>query len=143
MQTKTLAQVTAEHKASVYDYLDTSAEVPVITEAAAQGDVLFVKQPMKPSTTPIPATGAEIIRGANGHAHTLFAAPGAAFYTPSKDLNAATNLQLGTLTVSAGQTAAVIHQEHGAFEFSGGDNGASFYVGAQRDFQGEWVQAAD
>jgi hypothetical protein len=102
--------------AQVPAHLDAAAEIPVLSEVQAQGDLLVV--PVKPATgarqwEPVGADGVQVVRGeATGNTHWLhagFDSPGVR-WSPS-----AAELVCGYLKVPAGQSALLIHtDEHGA-----------------------------
>lgn len=109
----TLADAEQAYGTTHYDYLDKSADIPVISRIAAQGDVLIVRTDgVAPSIVPVPATGFPVVAPVGqGHTHALF---GPVFYTPST--TAGTNpsdLDLGTLTVPEGVQGLLSHPEHG------------------------------
>ena len=104
-------------------HLEAGAEVPVLTGAQAQGDLLIVPVHMAyrgtalipdwPAGDLVGAAGVQVVRGeATGNTHWLhagFDSPGVAFH------RARPGLVIGVLTVPAGQTAMLIHtDEHGA-----------------------------
>lgn len=110
---RTLAEMEATYGVTHHDYLDKSAEIPVVTGLAFQGDVGIVRRDNStPATTPIPAVGFPVVRGENGgNTHALF---GPAFFDAAP--NASTdpsNLDLGTLTVPGDVQALLSHPEHG------------------------------
>jgi hypothetical protein len=93
-------------------HLEADAEVPVVSGAQRQGDVICL--PMRPGNVanlkPIPAEGIIVVRGeAGGNTHRLMA-DGPCFWAPSQTRDATQ----GSLVVEDGGTAYLIHEEHGA-----------------------------
>ena len=90
--------------------LAEDADIPVISgKAQAQGDLIVC--PMRPGKSdrpskPIPTEGIELLRGNGGHVHLLI---GEGTWTPDTTRSA----DLGVLTVGDGETAFLIHEEHG------------------------------
>ena len=112
MSTMTIANAESDYALDLLDHLDRDAQVPTITQIAPQGDVLIRRvEDIPPATTPIPATGAVVVRGENGgNTHGLY---GTGFYdarTPSP-----TDLVVGILTVPDDATCLLSHPEHGPF----------------------------
>lgn len=118
----------------VFDYLDHHAEVPVVTTAACQGDVLILRITTKAATTQIPKAGYLVASGQGGHDHTLHG-PGMFDRAPQRD----GSLIVGTLTVPAGETVFMSHPEHGGMEIAPG----TYQIGTQREYAGEWRRVAD
>lgn len=119
---------------TVYEWLDTQAEVPVVDTAACQGDISILRVTVKEATTPLTATGAVLVRSeATTHTHTLHG--DGCFYDPAKG----EGLELGRLTVPEGREALISHQEHGALLIQPG----TYRLGRQREYQGEWAYVAD
>jgi hypothetical protein len=119
---------------TAYEWLDRQADVPVVSEAAAQGDISILRVTLPDATTPLPTTGVVLVRSeATSHTHTLHG--GGCFYDPAtRD-----GLELGRLTVPTGCEALVSHQEHGALLIQPG----TYRLGGQREWAGEWVRVAD
>jgi hypothetical protein len=103
---------------SVPAHLAADAEVPVLTGAQAQGDLLVV--PVHPTEAPelpwqpVPDGGVQVVRGeATGNTHWLhrgFDSPGVR-WAEAEDAG----LTIGFLDVPAEQSAQLIHtDEHGA-----------------------------
>ena len=135
MSTITLAEARELSGTDFYDYLDSSVEVPTITQAACQGDVSLLRVTKTPAATPVPAAGVVVATGQGGHHHTI---TGAAFFDRAPVRDGA--LLIGRLTVPADTTAVLIsHQEHGALLISEG----TWEIGGQREFAGEWRAVAD
>ncbi len=127
-----LAEAIARTGQDVLDYLDRAADVPVVTRAAAQGDVSILATDIS-ATTPLPPAGVVVVRGENGgHTHSLH---GDVFFDASPDAG----LALGTLTVPVGKEALMSHPEHGALLIAPG----SYRIGRQREWAGEWRMVAD
>jgi hypothetical protein len=113
-QITTLADAEQAYGTTHYDYLDKSADIPVVSQLAAQGDVLIVRRDeATPSTTAVPSAGYPVVQAAaGGHTHALF---GPVLYTPSTSAGVdPSDLDLGVLTVPAGEQALLSHPEHGA-----------------------------
>jgi hypothetical protein len=112
---KTLAEVTQSHGFEVYDWLDESADVPVVDGLQAQGDV-FVVPSRRPvagrggSRMVVAAEGVAVVEAAGGgHEHRLFAGtPGTAWWTPAVD----EGQDIGVLECT--EPAYLLHPEHGA-----------------------------
>lgn len=110
----TYGEALAKVGVSVPDHLAADAEVPIITGAQAQGDLLIV--PIESTTAklaPIPDAGVQVVFGeATGNSHWLhrgFDSPGVEF---SRVQN---GQQIGVLRVPDGQNAQLIHtDEHGS-----------------------------
>lgn len=110
----TLADAERVFGTTHYDYLDRSADIPVIARIAAQGDVLIQRQDDRSAATkPVPAAGFPVISAGNGgHTHALY---GPVFYTPSTTAGTdPSDLELGVLTVPEGVRGLLSHPEHGA-----------------------------
>ena len=109
----TLAAAEAAFGIKHHDYLDKSADIPVVNRMAAQGDVLIARRDdTLAATTPVPASGFPVVRGENGgNTHALF---GPVMFDPSGNAGVdPSDLTLGTLTVPAGAQALLSHPEHG------------------------------
>jgi hypothetical protein len=120
MTIKTLAHAEQHYGVTHHDYLDKSAEIPVVDRVAFQGDVGIVRRDDDtPASTPIPASGFPVVRGENGgNTHGLY---GAGFFTPSALASQDPNdLLLGTLTVPAGAQVLLSHPEHGGLLIAAG-----------------------
>lgn len=110
---KTLADAEARYGITHLEYLDRCAELPVIYQRGAQGDVhLRRHDDAAPSTEQVPARGFPVVRGENGgNTHAVF---GPVCYTPSPAAgDDPADLVLGTLTVPEGAQALLSHPEHG------------------------------
>lgn len=131
----TLADAISITGKDVLDYLDRDASVPVVTRAACQGDVSFLRADEEPATTPMPHRGVVIVKSeASANTHSLHP-DGPVFW----DYRSDGSLLLGVLTVPEGSKALVSHQEHGALEITPG----TYRVGRQREWQGEWQMVRD
>lgn len=111
----TLEQIMIPHHVDIPAHLEAEAEVPVLTGLQRQGDVIVI--PMTPgqvsNLVPIPSEGVPVVRGeAGGNTHLLV---GSGRYA-RRDQGA----HLGTLVVDEGETAWLIHREHGAQGIGGG-----------------------
>lgn len=123
--------------------LDAQVDVPVLTGLAqAQGDLLILPRPNKQAaTTPIPATGALVVRAesSGGNTHSLHSWDGPACrydVRPAGD----SGLVLGVLTVPDGATAYLVHtEEHGANAFGPG----TYEIRRQREQADEIRMVAD
>lgn len=119
-----------------YEWLDREAEVPVVTTAAAQGDVSILRVTEKAAKTALPKRGVVLVRSeASSHTHVLHGV--GCFYDAAPERSG--SLVLGTLTVPEGGEALVSHQEHGALLITPG----TYRIGRQREWAGEWRQVAD
>lgn len=110
----TLADAEQHFGVSHYDYLDKTLDIPVVSKIAAQGDVLIVRRDdVRAAAKPVPSAGYPVVQAAaGGHTHALF---GPVCYTPSTSAGVdPSDLDLGVLTVPAGQQALLSHPEHGA-----------------------------
>jgi hypothetical protein len=110
----TLAEVTERFDVRVLDHLLMTAEVPVVTKLACQGDLLIqAHRPGKGSGTPIPSEGIAVVRGeAGGNTHSLH---GDGTWRPGADMI------LGTVSVPEAGCAYLLHPEHGALGIGPGN----------------------
>ena len=109
----TLADAEKAYATTHYDYLDKTADIPVVSRIAAQGDVLIVRtEGVAPSTTLVPAAGCPVVAPVGqGHTHALF---GPVSYSPSETASQdPSDLDLGVLTVPEGVRGLLSHAEHG------------------------------
>lgn len=118
----------------VYDYLDRQAQVPIVTTAACQGDVSFLRVTTARATKPIPPAGVVVATGQGGHDHSIHGG-GMFDFAPERD----GSLIIGTLTVPDGVDVLVSHQEHGALLMAPG----TYRVGRQREQADEIRMVAD
>lgn len=121
---KTLREVENQFDAKALDYLDREAAVPVVTQAACQGDVSFLRVDGRSASTPIPAKGFVVATGRGGHDHRLLGA-GCFDRSPARD----GSVEIGVLTVPQDGEAFALHDEHGALQFAPG----SYVIGRQRE----------
>ncbi len=104
---------TAEQKYGVthLDHLDKQAAIPVVSQLAAQGDLLIRRTTQGEAVTAIPAAGFPVVRGeSGGNTHAVY---GTGFYDPLPASDS--ELLLGVLTVPAGERVLLSHPEHGGF----------------------------
>lgn len=110
----TYAEALAKVGVSVPDHLIADAEVPILTGAQAQGDLLVI--PIDSTTAdlkPIPDEGVQVVYGeATGNSHFLHRG----FDSPDVTYARVEEGQcIAVLSVPAGQTAQLIHtDEHGS-----------------------------
>lgn len=131
----TLAQSVEITGKPVYDYLDHAADVPQVDRCAAQGDVLVLRVTTPAATTPMPRTVVVVASEASTNTHTLH--PAGPCYWDTR--TSSDDLVQGLLTVPAGSTALLSHQEHGNLEILPG----TYELRRQREFAGEWRMVAD
>ncbi|WP_194819885.1 hypothetical protein [Nocardia sp. XZ_19_385] len=133
----TLADAVAATGVRVHEHLDPAAEVPRISRAAAQGDVLVLRVNGPVAVEPMRKAVAVVRSAVTTHAHTLHPCGPCAWeaHTPAS----ASDVLLGVLTVFGGSTAVLIHQEHGALEVLPG----TYQVRRQREFAGVWRPVTD
>mgnify|MGYP003584573461 FL=1 len=137
MSTSTIDSMTTRTGVTVLDHIDPSAEVPVVSVAAAQGDVSILRVTTRPATTPMPAR-VDVVRGeAGGNTHSLH--PSGDCFWDAATARSVADLTLGTLTVPEGSTAVLAHPEHGFIELAPG----TYRIGRQREYSGEWAYVAD
>ena len=131
----------------ILEALAADADVPVITgKPLAQGDVLILPADglVPDATEPLPARGAEIVRGQGGHVHLLL---GRVLWAPGRE-GAQT---VGAVTVPAGEVGYLAHgdgtpvsalsrdAEHGVQAFGPG----TYVLRRQREQAGEERLVAD
>ena len=137
MSTSTIDSMTTRTGVTVLDHIDPSADVPVVSVAAAQGDVSILRVTTRPATTPMPAR-VDVVRGeAGGNTHSLH--PSGGCFWDAATARSVADLTLGTLTVPEGSTAVLAHPEHGFLELAPG----TYRIGRQREYAGEWAYVAD
>lgn len=137
MSTSTIDSMTTRTGVTVLDHIDPSADVPVVSIAAAQGDVSILRVTTRPATTPMPAR-VDVVRGeAGGNTHSLH--PSGDCFWDAATARSVADLTLGTLTVPEGSTAVLAHPEHGFLELAPG----TYRIGRQREYAGEWAYVAD
>jgi hypothetical protein len=91
-------------------------EIPVLTGPQRQGDLLI--WPTRPGAgspgDPVPADGVPVVRGeAGGNTHLLVAVDAPVYWRSVQTSGRAGGVDLGTVTVPSGSTAALLHPEHG------------------------------
>ena len=137
MSTSTIDSMTTRTGVTVLDHIDPSADVPVVSVAAAQGDVSILRVTTRPATTPMPAR-VDVVRGeAGGNTHSLH--PSGDCFWDAATARSVADLTLGTLTVPEGSTAVLAHPQHGFLELAPG----TYRIGRQREYAGEWAYVAD
>ena len=137
MSTSTIDSMTTKTGVTLLDHIDPSADVPVVSVAAAQGDVSILRVTTRPATTPMPAR-VDVVRGeAGGNTHSLH--PSGDCFWDAATARSVADLTLGTLTVPEGSTAVLAHPEHGFIEVAPG----TYRIGRQREYAGEWAYVAD
>ena len=137
MSTSTIDSMTTRTGVTVLDHIDPSADVPVVSVAAAQGDVSILRVTTRPATTPMPAR-VDVVRGeAGGNTHSLH--PSGDCFWDAATARSVADLTLGTLTVPEGSTAVLAHPEHGFLELAPG----TYRIWRQREYAGEWAYVAD
>ena len=137
MSTSTIDSMTTRTGVTVLDHIDPSADVPVVSIAAAQGDVSILRVTTRPATTPMPAR-VDVVRGEAGrNTHSLH--PSGDCFWDAATARSVADLTLGTLTVPEGSTAVLAHPEHGFLELAPG----TYRIGRQREYAGEWAYVAD
>ena len=109
---KTMEEVLGAHGVEIPAHLEAQAEVPVVTGAQRQGDVIVL--PMRKGDVagakPVPAEGVAVVRGENGGNTHLLVAEGAVSFAAAPEREPQT---LGTLVVDKNATAFLLHPEHG------------------------------
>ena len=71
MSTSTIHSMTTKTGVTILDHIDPSADVPVVSVAAAQGDVSILRVTTPAATTPMPPR-VDVVRGeAGGNTHSL------------------------------------------------------------------------
>ncbi|CPV66416.1 hypothetical protein [Mycobacteroides abscessus] len=127
---------------SVLEHLDREADVPQVSKAAAQGDVLVLRVETDNVDTPMPQTVVVVQSEASTNTHTLHPS-GNCFWEASDQalLSGTTDagLVLGKLTIPEGSTALLSHQEHGALEILPG----TYEIRRQREFAESWRMVSD
>ncbi len=110
--TTTYGDVLGRHAIEIPAHLAAQAEVPVLTGAQRQGDIIALPtRPGADAGTPVPAEGVAVVRGeAGGNTHLLVADGAVTWRATSGD----DRLELGTVTVPPGGVAWLLHPEHGA-----------------------------
>ena len=116
--------------------LDSEIDVPVLTGAQRQGDVIMVPtRPGKSAATLVPSEGIPVVRGeAGGNTH-LLVADGAVLWNPAST----GGTTLGLVVIPDGAAAYMLHPEHGAMGMGPG----SYIVRRQREQADEIRIVAD
>lgn len=127
----TLGQILDRAGIGTLGVLDAQVDIPVLTGAQCQGDLIVLPRPGKTATTPIPQTGVEVVRSeAGGNTHSLLSWDGPTCLWDTDRRGGDTGLTLGVLTVPDGATAYLVHtEEHGANGFGPG----SYEIRRQRE----------
>ncbi len=115
--------------------LDAEIDVPILTGAQRQGDVIVLSRPTRaPATTPIPAAGVLVMRDeASDRTQTLHSWDGRCCFD-ADPTGGASGLTLGTLSVPEGCSAYLVHTaEHGA----NGIGPGTFELRRRRELTGE------
>jgi hypothetical protein len=101
--------------------LAAQVDVPVLTGAQCQGDLIALPRPLaEPAATPVPPGGVEVLGAAGGNSHTLLSWGGPVCRYDVREPGPS-GLVLGVLTVPAGAVAYLLHgDEHGALAFGPG-----------------------
>ncbi len=131
---KTLDEIMTAHEVEIPSHLEAQAEVPLLMGLQRQGDVLVV--PMRPGQVaglePIPQEGIAVVRSeSGGNTHLLVGSGKFAARTNGQDQ--------GTLAVEEGQSAYLIHPEHGATGIAPG----MYTIKRQREMADEIRLVAD
>ena len=103
-----LTEILTPHNVEIPAHLAADAEVPVCHGLVRQGDILVIptKSGAVANLVPIPAEGIAVVRGeAGGNTHLLVGSGHFAQRNQGTDC--------GTLVVGEGETAWLIHPEHG------------------------------
>lgn len=136
----TLVEILDRAGVDTLGVLDAQIDVPVISDLPQfQGDVsVWVRPKEKPATTPVPQSGAVVVRAeaSSGNTHSLHTWDGpTCFWDERPD-----GVRLGVLTVPDGATAYLVHtEEHGANAFGPG----TYVVHRQREQADEIRMVAD
>lgn len=137
MPKSTVATMSAATGISVLDHLDADLDVPVVSQAACQGDVSILRVTTAAAKTPMP-NRVDVVRSeVGGNTHSLH--PSGPCFWDAHTSSSVADLALGTLTVPEGSTAILAHPEHGFMEIAPG----TYLVGRQREYAGEWAYVAD
>jgi hypothetical protein len=114
-------------------------EVPILTGAQAQGDVLILPvAEIADRGTAIPKAGVTVVSGetSGGNAHILHALDGECFWRSAANQA----LTQGWVTVPDGCSATLVHtEEHNVIGIGAG----TYELRRQREFAGEWQRVAD
>lgn len=132
---RTLDQITRLADTEILDHLDRSVTVPLIAGVQPQGDIIVIPAEIEPAARSIPRSGVPVVRGENGGNTHLLIGDGLCYW----DSGRAGAQTLGTLTVSAGSAAYLIHPEHGAAGIAPG----TYVIRRQREQRDEIALVAD
>lgn len=133
MQTQTKILTSHGYSALAVEYPEL--EIPLVTGAQRQGDVLIMPADARDGGVPL-GKGVEVVSSEAGSNTHCLHGDGTWLASPTAD----TNLIQGWLTVPDGGEAYLIHSgEHGAAGIGAG----SFELRRQREFAGEWRRVAD
>lgn len=132
---KTQTQILTSHGYSDLAVEYPELEIPILTGAQRQGDVLIIPTTARDGGVPI-GKGVEVVRSeAGSNTHCLH---GDGVWLAAPD--ATTGLVQGYLTVPEGGECYLIHsQEHGAAGIGEG----TYEIRRQREFAGEWRRVSD
>src|ERR1700744_3759646 len=98
---------------SIDGVLDAQIDVPILTGAQRQGDVIWIPRPNKAAaTTPVPQAGVVVVRAETStrNYHMIINWDGQCFFDASTS-GGESGLILGVLTVPEGASAFVTHSE--------------------------------
>ena len=111
MSTSTIDSMTARTGVTVLDHIDPTGEVPVVSAAAAQGDVSILRVTTPAATTPMPSR-VDVVRGeAGGNTHAIYPdGPGVRCDVLPPSIG--TTLTVARLVVDEGSVAYLGHPEH-------------------------------
>lgn len=140
--TTTLGSILDRAGIGTLGVLDTQIDIPILTGAQRQGDVIVLPRPNKQAaTSPVPAAGVQVVRAeASANTHSLMSWDGPGCFYDTDPTGGDSGLVLGTLTVPDGASAFLLHtEEHGA----NGIGPGTYEIRRQREFAGEWRQVAD
>lgn len=123
--------------------LDAQVDIPIISGAQRQGDVIVIPRPnKKAATTKVPQSGVIVVRAetSSANTHSILPWDGDVYFDADKSGGGQSGLVLGTLSVPEGSSAMLAHsEEHGA----NGIGAGTYEIRRQREFQGEWMRVAD
>lgn len=144
MTTMTLSAALARHNITAADDALAEIEVPVLTGAQRQGDVLILPRPPlgaaeRSQMIAVPREGVAVVRGeATGNTHLLDAATGVVLWAASNPRDA--DLTLGVLHVEHGAVANLLHtDEHGCNAIGPG----TYVLHGKREMADEIRRVAD
>lgn len=135
MTTRTMNQLIEATGLDVLTELDRQVEIPLLSGAQRQGDVLVIPAKISAST-PVPKSGTPVVRGENGGNTHAIQADGEVYcdvLDPSPR-----NLAVARLTVKSGE-AVLCHPEHGFNRIAPG----SYEIRRQREMAEEIRMVAD